>query len=180
MFCCGRVPPEKSFNINVVITDVIASNIGGSIQCIPDGGRSPYTFAWLQNRQPVNLKFSYDQSKAVDVQPGEYEIMVTDATGRSEMVRVSVRTHCIPTVVAYEVQHASNDFARDGRIVATVQNTSSETQYLWSTGVVTPEPVLEDVRPGLYTVTPFHLVRSEQSDTPTIHACQPIRVESGK
>lgn len=90
------------------------------------------------------------------VPPGEYVVKCADARGyESAYVAFRVDRIDVPIVRAYCTQPATCDDARDGRVVAVVENlprdSGSRVTFQWSTGHVTHTPVLEGVRPGRYT-----------------------------
>lgn len=56
-------------------------------------------------------------------------------------------------VKGYVTEDTSTDNSRDGRIEARIENVPLHAEFLWTTGVITKKPVLEDVSPGKYSVS---------------------------
>ena len=78
-----------------------------------------------------------------------------------------------PIVNRYTVTHATTDNSRDGYIVAHIENAPENARYLWTNGIITDTPELEDVRTGWYSVT---LLPSEESEEDTERNTQDINL----
>lgn len=56
------------------------------------------------------------------------------------------------TVIGYNVTHASNARARDGRVVCSIVGETQSERFLWSNGAITSRPILEYVPKGTYAM----------------------------
>lgn len=172
MLSCCNVPAEMtptSLRAHVVIKDAMSQEIGGSVKCIVTGSPHHVFYEWFEKGKQVSLNFNSDKSSATNVPPGEYMIQISNNI-ETISIDAEVRyTENVPMVTQYTVTHATGDAARDGHIVAHLENTSSSLKFLWTNGVITDIPELHDARPGTYAVTPI----SEES---FVHACSPAVV----
>ena len=95
---------------------------------------------------------SEDGMQIENLLPGTYSCVVAlDNVSWASLVTVEDLNVCI--VTGYETEDASMDNSRDGRIVALVENVPDDVEYLWTSGVMTKFPVLEDANPGRYSVS---------------------------
>jgi hypothetical protein len=125
---------------------------------------------WMCGGESALLSLSIDRSCAENVAPGVYTIRVEDAEFRVGECVVEVHMTNIPIIIGYRITHASCDRARDGKIEVLFRNLRGN-KFLWTNGVVTVTPELQDVAPGKYTATPLY------DDNPYfIHACDPAVV----
>lgn len=124
---------------------------------------------------PPQIAFCTDRMIVTDVTEGEYNVKVTVSKTETRTLQVLVPIIHLPVVDSYDVYHASSDHTRDGKITARVKHMPTGCQYLWTTGVVTSQPVLEDVEPGLYTVCP---VSHPRQPIAHLHNCATATVRS--
>jgi hypothetical protein len=159
---------ESHTQFLVTVTDAISPRLGGCIHCAVYNESPPVKYEWYnEDGSTALLELSDDRSTATNVPPGRYKISARDT--RVCVTRtVDVITISVPTIVNYKVTHASSDTARDGKIVAQIEN-GDESHILWTSGVITNDSSLYDVAPGTYTASPL-------TQKPFIHACPPAVV----
>ena len=162
--------------MHVNVTNALTSESGGCIECVIQDAKYPVHIEWLHEGASALLTLNDARNRAVDVPPGAYEIVARDAMGRECAAIANVRMEEVPTVLRYDIVHASSDTARDGSIVAHTEHMQA-TQYLWTSGVITNTPQLFDVRPGMYTVTPL---RKDGLAYTFYHASSPAVVHPSK
>ena len=92
-------------------------------------------------------------------------------------VKVRVKKCNLHVVVGYEVENASTEVSRDGVVKAIIEPPISNVRYLWTTGAITNEPVLKDVKCGTYTVT--LLGETDSKPIIFIHASNPAYIKVG-
>ena len=154
----------SAIQLLVSVADAACSQVGGRISCIAENAVAPIRYEWYNDDgSAALLELSTDRSNARSVPAGRYKIVVTDARDTSVARRVEVSSFRGPTVVGYAVTHASSDTARDGKIVAQIEN-MDDSKIMWTSGVCTDEHSLCDVPPGTYTATPLSAVY--------MHACE--------
>lgn len=161
---------SRPIGVRVVVNDALGSYRRGVVRCTSDVANVQYD--WYDEHGRLCEEFSGDV--AYDVPAGRYRI-VASTEELEETVDTEVGTVTVPSVQSYSITHATNDAARDGEIVATVAHCDHVKQYLWTTGVVTSQPILRDVRPGTYTVTPL---TTDTESCLFVHACSPAVVNS--
>ena len=175
---CGRAEIDSSFGIQLTVADAPNADIGGRIECHFTGETQPIHVEWisLETECAALLTLNDDRTVASKVPPGQYRVVAVDHVGSRAIGLATVRTESTPCVVGYDVVHATSDTARDGSITAVIErlDASSEIRYLWTNGVVTCEPSLQDARPGLYVVTPMYA--DGVVAMPFQHTCVPAQV----
>ena len=129
---------------------------------------------WMCGDVSALVDLSHDRTRASNVRPGKYSIVVRDAEGRTGQCAVDVTLAAYPTISEYNVTHASCDAARDGRVEVVAHNLRGH-RFLWNNGVTTETPVLLDVPPGQYTATPLY-----DDDPYFVHACAPATVRPSR
>ena len=82
----------------------------------------------------------------------------------------------IPCISSYDVEHASTMHSKDGKIKVHTRNIPDQgiCKFLWSTGVITTEPILRNVRPGTYVTT---IISIDEQFTECNHNSPPACVE---
>lgn len=178
MFCCRGRPyvVVQEMIMSTIIENALDHHSGGSIQCIVQNGLPPYHIDWKQEGSAALIQLTPDRLKAINVPIGSYEISVQDSTGNRVEREVTVGVLFSPRISGYSVLDATGDTARDGKIVARVEN-MPKSKFLWTSGVITEGPTLYDVRPGIYSAVPI----SEYGETiQFIHASEPARVGSSR
>ena len=163
--------------LNLTCTDAMTPDVGGSIACTVENGSGNYRFEWFNDGASALLELNAERSQAKNVPAGFYTVIVTDVhTTEVCTTNAEIRLATIQSVVDYTIEHASSDTARDGSIVAHLQNISSK-RFLWTTGVITDTPQLFDVKPGTYTIAPLS---TDELPVPFFHACNPAVVYSSR
>lgn len=143
--------------INVNITPAVG-NLGGKIHV--DSIKKITHIEWQQeNNQPIPTNcLDYTNTTANNLLPSVYNIIVTYGKQKKQITAIVPHVQ-IPVITKYVITHATTDFSRDGEITAILEYTPQNCSFLWTTGVVTEEPTLKNVLPGLYTVCPFDPIR---------------------
>lgn len=172
MRCFGSKKTAR-LNVNVSVTHAFSKDIGGKIELTSN---HDITCEWRQNSNTALLQLSHDRLTAFHVPPGEYTILCTShSSSEVYTAQAVVEEFNIPSVHEYIITHSSSDFARDGKIQVLVKNLERDVSFLWTGGVITDEPVLNDVRPGIYSVT--IISKRNRVPIPFYHICSPAKVE---
>ena len=140
----------SNLNINVHTTPAFSEDIGGNIKIECSAN---VMCEWKHNGNAALLDLSHDRRHAKHVPPGIYEIICTNDMGESITTTIEVEQLQIPCVEKYIVEHATSDRSRDGKITVKISNILENVRYLWTSGIITDEPILCDVQPGIYAVT---------------------------
>ena len=158
--------------VGVSITHAFSKRIGGSIQLQCD---DKILCEWRKNNNTALLTLSQDRLTASNVEPGSYEIHCTCTTNNSTtIVYAKVEQMKIPRIDEYIVQDATNDLARDGLIKVSICDLpNTNVSYLWTSGIITEEPILYDVLPGTYCVS---IISQDKVPIPFYHGCNPAIV----
>lgn len=166
----GRNDHAPALVMHTTVEQPIARGQTGRITCRPLG-QEPITFVWT----PRPNRLDESESDAVDVPPGRYRVVATDATGaRAEtVVDVQPTLACAVVVAEYRVTPATAARARDGVVEALGAGMDEGVRFLWTHGVVTDGPVLRDVPCGTYAAV---AVPNTRGTPTTIHKCAPARV----
>ena len=176
MFGCMGKPPEM-LQMHTSVTEAVSEGSGGTIACTPIGVE-PIEFQWSDAwRNPIALELDASKSEASNVPPGDYYVTASDALKREVCVKVRVKKCNLHVVVGYEVENASTEVSRDGVVKAIIEPPISNVRYLWTTGAITNEPVLKDVKCGTYTVT--LLGETDSKPIIFIHASNPAYIKVG-
>jgi hypothetical protein len=171
MGCASSQQASSRFNINVHTTPALSKELGGEI-CIECDNN--ITCEWRQNGNTALLDLSNDRKKATNVPPGAYELFCTSQSGECVRTIAKVKEVIIPCIAKYTIEHASADYARDGKVTVEVTNINTEDiRYLWTTGIITDDPVLYDAKPGMYAVT---LLSKEKLPVPFYHSISPALI----
>lgn len=162
---------ELRMQMHVVVIRPLSKASEGRISCRPMG-MEPIRFEWTGPRG--NVETDASGSEAIHVSVGRYRVRATDANGERADVCVDVTPLCDSAVVVNEYRilaSPSTGHSRDGRIEALGSGFEAGMQFLWTHGVVTTTPVLNDVPCGTYALTAM----SDGGDAPavTVHACNP-------
>ena len=154
----------RKLEVSVMITPQIGNKPNGSIQCNVIHGKLPVHYIWFTDNKTV---FEADDLLS-DINAGEYNIIVIDASNKKRNLRVQVPIYKIPSIDKYIVSHASSDNARDGNILVEISNVTGKIQILWSNNVITDSFQLNDLKPGIYMAS---IINSQ-----FIHTCDPAQV----
>jgi hypothetical protein len=158
---CNKSKLYSDSHVTIETSPAFTSDFGGKIRL-----NCPNYFKceWRQHGNAALLQLSEDRKLATNVPPGTYTMQAT------------VDEINVPKIVKYNVTHATSDCSRDGTIEVETSNIDyPNVKYLWSTGVITEEPLLLDVSPGMYSVT---LVSEENLPIPFFHALCPAIVKA--
>lgn len=160
--------------MHTVVEQPLTLDDVGRISCSPVG-LEPITFEWTPSH---GLTLDATGSEASGVTCGRYRIVATDATSARADVVVDVQPLHEDAVVVleYRVTPASTTRARDGSVEA-VGLGMDGWRFLWTHGVVTDAPVLQDVPCGTYALV---AIPSADRVPTVVHKCSPARVEVQK
>lgn len=173
---------ERANFLQLIIYDALHTESRGRVHCIPPISLSaPFTVTWyVQQRYATHEELQTDASGlcAKCVPPGNVQVTLVDRHGIEAHAQAMVGTmDTLPTVVRYETTAASHATARDGTVRAVVENAPSVCRYLWTTGVVTRDPVLHYVSPGTYAVVCMHY-DNDHVPLPFMHHAAPVRLDA--
>ena len=149
------------------------SDLKGSVEIVCNKNIKIIEWFDLETQSNVDALFSRDNMKAADIKHGSYSITYA-WKHKVHTLFVNVPKIELPFIQGYTVQHATSDYARDGKIEANVTYMPSYCSFLWTTGVVTQKPILEDVQPGIYTVRP---IDASAQSVAHIHNCSVAEVK---
>lgn len=163
----------KQFHPTPRITFVKLENGGVKINLLPFSDSD--SIVWMQP-YPENVE---DEGKVVFIdKPAVYKCFSISATKiESEAVVFDLKNMLqTPSIVKYEVTPASTAHSKDGRVQVHTQNVppSATCKFIWSTGVITTEPILRNVRPGTYVAV---ILSIDNVFVECHHACSPAQVE---
>ena len=149
MWCCrgfSRIYYDLS-SIIIEVFPALSSESHGSITCTPS---KDTTYEWSGINEEARLSVSGDR---VDfLSPGTYSLLAHLPEGDID-IQVKMTQMTYPIVNRYTVINATTDNSRDGHITAHIENVPENTSYLWTNGIITEKPELEDVRSGWYSVS---------------------------
>jgi hypothetical protein len=94
---------------------------------------------------------------------------------REFVAHFDVQRVALPTVEAYEGEHASSSSSRDGSVRAVVTRAPPGCAYLWSNGVTTSAPLLVHASSGVYAVV---LVGAQGLPLPHLHLAAPFELRT--
>lgn len=178
MWCTPRVVRHGSgggaLQMHTVVDQPLTAASRGRVSCRPIG-LEPIAFAWSG---PNGSRVATDTtgSEALDVAPGRYRVVATDAAGARADVVLDVEPMLPEAAVidAYRLTPPSTSHARDGAVEA-VGVGLEHRRFLWTHGVETQGPVLRDVPCGVYAAAPLP---DADGESPTlVHQCAPARLQ---
>lgn len=174
MFCIPSrtTPQETTLGLVCTVSDAVSHTIGGEVRLSICDAKPPVQIEWLQNGSAALLQLSPDRRRASNVPPGIYTVVVTDQMENEASSTVTVQLLNIPSIVGYDVIHASGDTARDGTIRVRTRNLSAG-RFLWSNGVITASHEILDVSPGVYAAIPL-------DESAFLHECQAAVVKPSR
>ena len=173
-----NAPTKKELAFHLIVRDAMASKQYGSVRCVP-GSRvlSPVHVEWrIDGRvcNPSDIDVDATGLYAHRVSPGtECTVSLTDRTGATETASVIVQVIHLPVVTEYVSTPASSERARDGVVEVMVLRAPEGCLYLWSNGIVTRQPILHNVTPGMYAAT---IITAEHTMVLHVNAAGPARV----
>lgn len=148
MSCCSRFS-RTYYDLSPIIVQVvpaISSESFGSITCAPSKDTS---YEWSDMNEEAEFSENGDQVNSV--RPGAYSVLAHLPEGKVE-IQVTMSHVTYAVVNRYTVTNATTDNSRDGHITAHIENAPENARYLWTNGIITNTPELEDVRMGWYSV----------------------------
>tara|TARA_B100001741_G_scaffold210714_1_gene174346 strand:+ start:8481 stop:9044 length:564 start_codon:yes stop_codon:yes gene_type:complete len=162
---------SRMSNVHVCVTPALSSEYGGTIKL---SSNQPISCEWRKDNRTALLNLSNNGMTATNVEPGNYEIICSTPQGYHDTLHVTVKSIDLLVVDRYIVTHASSDMARDGTVEAIItQIDRKNVRFLWTSGVITNEPILHDVRPGIYAVS---IISNNKVPIPFYHICCPANV----
>ncbi len=127
--------------LSAVVTAAVCSEANGAIDLSVSGGQAPYTFNWSNGASTEDL---------VNVLPGSYSVVVTDANGCTASQSFNVQNNSSSFSLSGDVSPLSSCTADNGAIDLSIDPPGSY-DIAWSNGATTED--LSDLPAGTYTVT---------------------------
>lgn len=162
---------KPPLQMHTVVEQPLTLDEVGRVSCRPVG-MEPITFEW----QPAHdLVLDPSGSEATNVRCGRYRVIATDATDARADVVVDVEPLVDDAVVVleYRTTPASTSRARDGSVEAVGYGLEGW-RFLWTHGVETTTPHLQDAASGTYAL---HALTTDERQPLMVHKCPPARVE---
>ena len=167
--------------MQLIINDALHEEDHGSVTCIPDAHIcQPVQITWrvgggAEIHDPQSqLQADASGLHAGRVPVGRVDIRLVDGHGKISTANVMVGCRQLPTITGYTVvTHATSAHARDGEVTVSVEHAPASVAYLWTNGVLTSEPVLRLVTPGVYTAA---MVAKDGAQLRFVHAAAPAQV----
>lgn len=120
----AHVPPVNVITASMTGTSASCLAANGTINIVPLGGTTPYTYLWSNGATSQNI---------TGLAGGSYSVTITDAAGckvtKSKMVETSSPVHAGLSSVS-----SSCIYAADGSVAATVWGGTAPYTYSWSNG----------------------------------------------
>ena len=127
--------------VTAIITDVTCGSSNGAINLELSGGKGPFSFSWSNGD---------DQQDITDIQPGDYEITITDQNGAVLTKSYTVKSKHADLILQANITQASCNKS-DGAIKVSVSGGNAPYSFVWSTGAKSSS--IRNVAPGKYQVT---------------------------
>jgi hypothetical protein len=168
----------KTLAFHLIVRDAMASTLHGSVRCVPGSlVQFPVHVEWRINGKlcnPSDIDVDSTGLYARQICPGtECSVSVTDRTGTTETASVVVDVIDVPVLTEYVCTPASAERSRDGTVEAKVLHAPKGCLFLWTSGIVTREPILHNVTPGVYAATP---ITADHGMVLYVNAASPCRV----
>ena len=130
-------------NIASIVNNVTcAGGNNGVINLNVTGGVTPYTYQWTN---------STTSSSNVNLNPGNYAVVVTDNNGCTATRGYTITQPTSPLIINGLVTSASSNSSTDGSIDATTTGGTSPYNFSWSNGGTTED--ITGLNPGAYLLT---------------------------
>jgi len=129
--------------MSLLLTSVSANcalDQDGSIDLYVSGGKQPYQYLWSNGSPAEDLML---------IEPGEYGVTVTDATGCSQ--RASILVEGPAPLTASLSEFSAGCFSNGAGLTVIPSGGVKPYRYLWSTGAVTAS--IEGLSAGIYSGT---------------------------
>ncbi|MCB0532452.1 MAG: T9SS type A sorting domain-containing protein [Lewinellaceae bacterium] len=143
---CTQTATATVGQVTTLVTESNQTNVScfgqadGSAEVLASGGDPDYTYLWSNNETTPVIS---------NLPAGTYTVTVTDNAGCSQTAQATVAEP--PLLTAGSVWNAQPCMQDVGTVTLTVDGGTPDYTFDWSTGATTQN--LEDVAPGLYTVT---------------------------
>lgn len=121
-----------------------SGNANASLIAEAKGGKPPYQFTWNNGSQGASL---------TNVAPGNYTLVVTDATGQETKTAWAVKSPPPFTVDIVNLRSATNDRISDGKGSIQIKGGSAPYTYNWSSGETTLQAAKLPLGQGRIIVT---------------------------
>lgn len=141
----------------------------GSITSTVLGGIPPYTYLWSNGETTPDL---------INLDAGTYTLTVTDQSGATSTASATIITTVEPMSVEVSVTHETEQGANDGTATVTASDGFAPYLYFWSNGQTTQ--TVENLAPGIYTVTVVDNAGCNEVSTAQINAfgCPELSIEA--
>ncbi|MCA1762008.1 MAG: gliding motility-associated C-terminal domain-containing protein [Flavobacteriales bacterium] len=120
-------------------------NADGQITVAGSGGTSPYSYEW--NTDPVTTGTSLS-----DLEPGDYEVTVTDANGCEESLSVTI-TQPEPLSLSETISNPLCSDSNDGEITVEAEGGTAPYSYQWDTESPETGSTISGLGAGEYEIT---------------------------
>ncbi|MEL6659455.1 MAG: hypothetical protein AAFR36_23535, partial [Bacteroidota bacterium] len=133
-----------SFNDAVIVNPSCFNTSDGSATVEVMGGTGPYTYEWDDDTMQTG-------NTAVDLAPGTYNVLATDANGCSLSQIVELASEAAEIVLTEDIQEPSCDGGADGAISVAASGGAGGLTYAWSNG--SSDTSIGDLLAGSYGLT---------------------------
>lgn len=166
-FVSATVPDQSIFpsvSINILSHLTSCTSPNGSVQAVPGGPASDYTYAWYQGPVAQGTPLSTGQTLS-QLTAGAYTIQTThkSATQCKAMATVNVQDNRPVFSASVQVlQNATSCSSPNGALKAVPSGTASSYTYKWYAGtapqgtLLSTSQILSNRAPGVYTVLIRH------------------------
>ena len=161
--------------VHTVVDQPLTPTSYGRILCRPMGVE-PIHFEWTGPGGGEVQLTDASGREAYPAPPGRYRIVAMDAEGSRADVVLDVEPMFTTALVVdeYRVTPASTGTSRDGCVEAVGSGLQDGWRFLWTHGVETEGPFLQDVPCGRYAIV---ALPHDDANPPTlIHTCAPATV----
>ena len=152
------------------------TTVGVEVEIVPHASMShPVRISWVP--EPHSLQKLGKMGVSVPI--GTYACTAIDDQGlQSDTIMVRVHAHppVCPRILRYQTTGASGEMSRDGSVTAFLDGVPqhSTCTLMWSTGTVTTELTLRNVRPGMYTAI---VITVDGQHVSCLHGTHPAQVD---
>lgn len=143
---CTQTATATVGQVTTLVAESMKSDVScfgaadGSAEVLASGGDPDYTYLWSNNETTAAI---------IELSAGTYTVTVTDNAGCSQTAEATVSEP--PALTAGSVWNAQPCMQDIGTVTLTVNGGTPDYTFEWSTGATTQN--LDDVAPGIYTVT---------------------------
>ncbi len=122
----------------------------GSAECLVAGGNGPYSYFWSNGEISSSVN---------NLDPGTYQVTVTDGDGIIEVCEVSIEDSQAQNcnnplgLSNIQIQHPTCAYESNGGIQINVTGGSGSYSYFWSPNVGPSAPFINNLTAGIYCVT---------------------------